>query len=501
MARLQKADVAKMMRILKGDREKILLRLDAYARGIQDDPWMPDNADAEYRLLAERSKTNVIPFIISTPAQALYVDQFRRGFEHDATADAKDLIAVQPEWDHWERSNLQSRQHAIYRGALNFGHSFTVTEFDSKKELKTRGLSALRTSALFSDPANDIVPEFAFTVTKWNSSDDKGQPIPGTGVAWDDKFIYDVTFKELGDDKGLAIKQRKAHGADENPVTRFSCFVDLEGRTTGVVEPLIDLQNRLNQTVFDMLVVQSYAAFKVRTVTGMAPPVVMAAVYENGEIIGWEPELDEQGRMIPDVQNINARRWMWAEDENVKFGTLDETPLDGFIAAIELAFRHIAAVSQTPPHHLLGQIANLSADALMAAETALQRKVEEFKSGFGESWERVFRLAMKMLGEDGADDFNAEVIWRDMEQRSLSQAGDALGKLREQLGIPARGLWSRVPGATAAEVRTWEKLAEQDDPASMLAKSLQSANTNSFVDTGADFRDPVLDKSANVKVA
>jgi hypothetical protein len=190
--------------------------------------------------------------------------------------------------------------------------------------------------------------------------------------------------------------------------------------------------------------------------------------------------------MIPDQVNINARRWMWAEDEHVKFGTLDETPLDGFISAIDLAFRHIAALGQVPPHHLLGQIANLSAEALTAAETALERKVQEFKSSFGESWERVFRLAMKMLGENGADDFNAEVIWRDMEQRSLAQAGDALGKLREQLGIPARGLWARVPGATASELRQWEQLADEEEPSTVLARTLQSATQNGT----PEFREP-----------
>lgn len=481
------------MKILKSDRDSILLRLDCYDRGIQDDPWMPDNADAEYRLLASRAKTNVIPFLVSTPAQALYVDQFRRGFDDEGEPkDAEtpaDLNAVQPEWLHWEESNLGSRQHAIYRGALKFGHSFTATEFDANKRLKTRGLSPLRTTGLFRDPANDIVPEFAFSVTRWPTEEDaNGNFTPGKGTAWDGTHVYDVTFKSLSDDKPTVTKVKEHGGKGENPVTRFTAFVDLEGRTTGVIEPMIELQNRLNQTIFDMLVVQSYASFKVRTVTGMAPPVKMVPVYEDGEIVDWEPLIDEQtGKMVPDQQNINARRWMWAEDPDVKFGTLDETPLDGFIKAIDLAFRHIAAISQTPPHHLLGQIANLSADALTAAETALERKVEEFKSCFGESWERVFRLAMKMLGEDGADDFNAEVLWRDMESRSLSQAGDALGKLRESLGIPARGLWSRVPGATATEVRTWEKMAEEDDAQLVLARTLQNA-TNGGV---TSFREPV----------
>lgn len=491
MASLTKADVVKMARILDRDRQETLLRLDAYNRGVQDDPWMPDNADMEYRLLAERSKTNIVPFIISTPAQALYVDQFRRGRESGEAAMPVDTEAIQPEWDHWEQSNLGSRQHAIYRAALNFGHSFTVTELDDRTgKVRTRGLSPLRTSALFDDPANDLVPVFAFTVTKWNTHVN-GQPVKGTATAWDGTYEYEVRFKSLSSDEGLTVKRVRAHKAPECPVTRFAVFVDLEGRTTGVVEPLLDLQNRLNQTVFDMLVVQSYASFKVRTVTGMAPPVKMAPVYDDGDIVGWEPELDEQGRMIPDQQNINARRWMWAEDADVKFGTLDETPLDGFIKAIELAFQHIAAISQTPPHHLLGQIANLSADALTAAETALRRKVEEFKSCFGEAWERVFRLAMAMLGEEGADDWNGEVIWRDLEQRSLSQAGDALGKLRSELGIPARGLWARVPGATASEIRQWEALADEEEPSMVLARSLQSATASNVTQFRAPEGEPV----------
>ena len=488
MASLTKAHVVKMMRILDRDRRNMLVRLDAYNRGIQDDPWLPDNADNEYRLLAERSKTNIVPFIVSTPAQALYVDQYRRGTEASLSdAAVAPLRAKQPEWDHWEESNLQSRQHAVYRGALTFGHAFTATEFDKNGRLKTRGLSPLRTTALFDDPANDIVPVHAFTVVSWPTGEGDNR-VAGKAIAWDETHRYPFTFKALSDDKGIVFDDPVPHKATENPVTRFTAFVDLEGRTSGVVEPMIDLQNRLNQTIFDMLVVQSYAAFKVRTVTGMAPPVVMEPIYEDGELTGWQPKVDEQGRMIPDQQNINARRWMWAEDKEVKFDTLDETPLDGFIAAIDLAFRHIAALGQIPPHHLLGQIANLSADALTAAETALERKVQEFKSSFGESWERVFRLAMEMLGEDtAADDFTGEILWRDMEQRSLSQAGDALGKMREQLGIPAKGLWSRVPGATAAEIRYWEKLADEDEPTARLANALGAADTTSAT---TQFREP-----------
>lgn len=481
---------AKCLATLMHDR-KTLLRLDEYVRGEQDDPYMPDNADDEYKLLAQRAVTNVVKHAVQTPTQALYVDQFRRGSTSTSLGKAgmgsrqpgnDALAAVQPEWDHWQRSRLDARQAAIYEGACKFGHAFTVTEVDPKDDTKqiTRGMSALKTIALFDDPANDDEPVVALEVTKWpvktdeTNSDGTAKFKPGEATVWDESRRYNITFvsPEAGDPKNISLlsPNGKRHGAKECPVTRFAAAVDLEGRTCGIVEPLIPLQNRINQTVFDMLVVQSFASFKVRTISGMAPPLKMKPIDIDGNevkdpqeddprIVDWVPRTGANGRAIPEAVNVNAKRVFWAEDHETRFGTLDETPLDGFIEAIRLCFQQFAALAQIPPHHLLGTMANLSADALIAAETALVRKTEEFKHSFGESWERVFRIAAQIGGWDqGAEDYSGEVIWRDMENRSLAQAGDSLGKLAKQLGIPVRGLWARVPGVTSNELEHWEAL-------------------------------------------
>ena len=493
MATSPAALAKKLLGILIHDRDTHLLRIDAYVRGEQDDPYMPANADDEYKLLARRAVTNVMPFIENTPAQAMYVDSFRRGRTAERSkSQVESLVktqAVQPEWDHWQKSRLDARQSAVYRGALRFGHSFVLTEKLRDGGVRSKGLSALRTSAVYEDPANDCDPFAVLTVTAWPKSDED-KPVPGKARMWDGVYEYAVTFESMSDfSKGFTTKRLKKHGAQECPVTRFAASVDLEGRTVGVVEPMIELQNRINQTVFDLLIVQSFASFKVRTVSGMAPPIKMRAIDENGNTVDnpeanpdlvadWIPLLDASGRPVPDDINVNAKRFLFAEDPDTHFSTLDETPLDGFIKAIEMAFRHMAALSQTPPHHILGEIANLSAEALQAAETALLRKVEEFKSLFGESWERVFRIAAQIGEFEGQDDFAGEVIWRDMESKSLAQAGDALGKLREQLGIPARGLWARVPGVTATELSHWEDLSEQEDGQLQMAQALTRANNS-----------------------
>lgn len=467
------ASLAKrLLAILSRDGDR-LDRIDNYEQGLHDDPYMPPNADDEYRLLAKRAISNWMPLLVNTPAQALYVDGFRPGSVDGAPRESS---STSPEWGHWQRSRLDARQAAIYKGALKFGHSFTLTE-RTRKGVMTKGLSALRTAALFEDPANDETPYAALTVTAWPRGEERGK-----ARLFDQKSEYQVTFKSIDDLDSVRVGKPKRHGASECPVTRFAAAVDLEGRTVGVIEPMIALQNRINQTVFDLLVAQTYASFKVRYATGMAPPIRRDP--ETGEAI-----LDENGQPIPVPINHNARRFLFAEDEDVKFGSLDETPLGGFIDSVDMSIRHLAAVSQTPPHHLLGQIANLSAEALNAAETALARKIAEFRAAFGEAWERVFRLAAELEGNSaGHEDFSGEVIWRDMESRSLAQAADALGKLKEQLGIPERGLWPRVPGVTQTELEDWESMREADDAQLSLANALTRATGGA--DEPAAFTEP-----------
>lgn len=460
----------RLLGILEHDKPELKI-LDRYLQGNHDDPYMPDGADREYKLLANRAKTNVMPLLVGTPAQAMYVDDYRAGTSDQAVTD----LASQPlgrqksyQMRHWQDSGLDAKQGPVYRGAFSYGHSFVLTE---KKKIKgvtkaiSKGLSAMKTAALFEDPANDIVPYAALTVTRVPMPD-----VPGKARMWIGPNEHVVLFTSYADlEEGVKVGAGTKHGASETPITRFTCAVDLEGRTCGVIAPMKRVQDRINQTIFDLLVTQTYASFKVRWVTGMAPPL-------KRDIETGEPLVDANGNHIPLAVDHNAKRMLFAEDDTVKFGTLDETPLDGFIKSADQAFRHFSALSQTPPHYLLGQIANLSAEALQAAETSLARKIAEFQKSFGESWERVFRVAAELDGELAAlEDEAGEVIWRDMEQRSLAASADALGKLKEQLSIPSRGLWPRVPGVTAGELGYWEELATEDNAQLALANALNRA--------------------------
>jgi hypothetical protein len=473
--------------ILRRDEPRLKL-IDNYYKGHHPQPYMPDGASAEYRLLAERSVTNWCPLLVQTPAQALYVDNFRRSQQMSIDAE------VSPEWKHWQESRLDARQGGVYTTALEFGHSYTVTEKNDEGRPITRGLSVMRTVALYDDPAYDLDPVAAVYIKTWPG---KPNPIPlldgslrydkhGLAYVWDDTFRYEIQF-DLADINPVILDVTE-HGAGECPVTRFTAYLDLEGYAWGVIEPILPLQDRINQTIFDLLMGQTYNSFNVRYVTGMAPPFQM----EQKQDGTYGPKLDDEGQPIPDKQYLNASRFFYAEDDKVKFGQLTGGDLSGFIESAELAIRHLSSLTQTPPHFLLGQIANVSAEALEAAETSLSRKVESFRSSFGESWERVFRIALQMLGEAGAYDFLGEVIWRDLGASSLAQSADALGKFAESLDVPKRGLWNRVPGVTRQELNEWGKLREEDDKELALMQktygTMQTANGTTQPASGATTR-------------
>lgn len=437
-----------------------LKKIDEYYRGRHLKPYTPPNASQEFRDLSERAITNWCPNLVQTPAQALFVDNYRRdGIDPTGATDES------PEWLHWQRSRLDAMQAPVYYSALKFGHSYTLTEKDRNGRVTTKGLSTLRTVTLYDDPAVDLDPVAGVYFKRFASGTEAKQR--GHAIVWDERYRYEVWY-DIGGRWGLIPGSQRAHGASQVPVTRFHAYRDLEGRTWGVIEPLIPIQDRINQTIFDLLIAQTYTSFTVRYVTGMAPPMRMKKD-EYGE---WVPEEDANGDPVPDAQAMNASRWFYAEDENVKFGHLPAGDLTGFIRAAELAVQHLSALSQTPPHFLLGQIANIAAEAMEAAETALSRKIEEFRTSFGESWERVMRIAAELDGDtEAADDFSGEVVWRDLGASSLAQSADALGKFAEALGIPKRGLWGRVPKASKSELALWELLRQEDDKEMQLMQA------------------------------
>lgn len=411
---------------------------------------MPKSASAEYKELQRRSITPWLGLVVTSIAQALFAEGHRQPSAGEDSPLWKNL---------WQPNSLDSRQSAVYRAALTHGLSY-VTALPGKNPLTgadaavIRGSSVKRMAAYYADEAEDDYPEYAIRadlVTKKtsNGSEEKRWIVQ----FYDATSITDLSCDEDGEEH-WQFHGSRTHGVGVVPVVRFTNNLDLDGETVGEVAPYIPLASRIDQDTFDRLVVQRFSSWKVRYIAGMT-----------------KPETDEERRAASLA--LRQEDLLVSGDPATKFGTLDATSLDGFINARDADIRDLAAVTQTPPHHLLGLSPNLSAEALAAAESALMRKVEERRHSFGESWETVLRLGAWISGDQvAAEDFGSQIRWRDIESRSLAQVADALGKLAAQLHVPVEMLWHRIPGWTDQDTLEAKELLESGAEEALLATLL-----------------------------
>lgn len=429
----------------KREKEK-LDRIDKWYRWDHDKPHAPRTATREYRQLSEHAQTPWLGLVVTSVAQELYVEGYRN-------ADTKDNGAA---WSAWQANGLDGRQIAIHRAALAYGLAYTTVipgadEITGAPMAVIRGHSPRRMMAFYDDVVEDVWPEYALRADPAKMNGQQGFRLR----LYDDEFVHTMTATAAGD--AVSYVSSGAHGQNVCPVVRYANNLDLEGRADGEVEPFIPLAARIDQTTFDRLVVQRFASWVVRTIAGMSKPeTVEAAAVE---------------RLRLRVEDI-----LIAEDADTKFGSLPASDLAGFIAGKDADIRDLAAVTQTPPHFLLGQIANLSAEALAAAEASLSRKVEERKHTFGESHEQTLRLSAHIIGDEaGAVDFAAQVRWRDMESRSLAQTADALGKIATMLGVPVEMLWEKIPGWTDQDVARAKQLAAENGGLQQIMNDILAA--------------------------
>lgn len=440
----QDAVKSRLWPLLAAERTRVA-RIDRWMRWDHDNPHQPRHSTREYKDLASRAQAPWGRRVVTAVTDQLYVEGYR----------ATDVEENSPPWEWWQANGLDARQIAVHESAVGYGLAYNVV-LPGKSWLGDpmpviRGLDPSQMIAVYEDPAWDDWPVYALRAEAVKVGDRMGWKLR----VYDDTNVHHLVMSSTGD--SLKHVRSEQHEIGVCPVVRFANHLDLRGRADGDIDPVIPVLGRIDQTVFDRLVVQRFSSWKVRTIAGMAKPEL--------------PEDAAAERLRLKVEDL-----LVAEDPDTRFGTLDETSLAGFIEAHDADVRALAALSQSPAHELVGTMSNLSAEALAAAEASLTRRVTRVKHPLGEAWEQTLRLAGKAMKDDAAaKDFASEMLWRDMESRSLSQAADALGKIATMLGVPPELLWEDIPGWTQAKVERAKAIVEQGGGIDALIRELTAS--------------------------
>lgn len=434
----------KLWPLLQLERVRVA-RIDRWMRWDHDSPHHPRHATKEYRDLAQRAQAPWGRRVVTAVTDQLYVDGYK------PTDEGENAGA----WRWWQANGYDARQIALHEAAVGYGLAYNIVlpgrSWLGEPMPVIRGLDPSQMVAVYDDPAWDDWPVYALRAEPQRVGDRTAWKLK----LYDDALVHSLVMSQSGD--SVKYVGQQAHGLKVCPVVRFTNHLDLRGRADGDIDPVIPLLGRIDQTAFDRLIVQRFQSWKVRTVTGMAKP---------------DTDEEAQAKRL----QLKAEDLLVAEDPDTRFGTLDETSLSPLIEAHDADIRTLAAVTQSPAHELIGQMANLSAEALAAAEASLTRRVTRVKHPLGEAHEQTMRLAAHAMGDDAAAaDTSAEVTWRDMESRSLAQAADALGKLATMLGVPVEVLWSKIPGWTEQDVDRAKAIVEAQGGFDALAAQLLDA--------------------------
>lgn len=392
-----------------------------WALGRQALPELPsDTNSGEYADLQERATTPWLSLVVQSLVQSLYVEGFRTDGDHEDQAL----------WHAWQQNRMDARQASVYEASATTGVSYVAilpqgTPGEVRRPMlggdvptpEWRCYSSTSMTAFY-DSANSEWPTYALA----------GAPAPSWRKApdlWHVQLLDDTHVHTLEVRNGIpvVIGDPVPHGSNVVPVVKFVNRETIDGRAIGEVEPYTTVASRIDQDVFDRLVVQRFGSWRVRYATGILTPD--------------DPEAADRQNLEMLISSL-----LTSDSELTQFGTLQETPLDGHLRAPLEDVRMLAAVSQTPPTVLTGDLSNISAEALAAIEGAFQRKVEARKSTLSEAWEQCFGLTAELHGWDV--DPLAQVRWRDLESRSLAQVADAFGKLATQLEVPVEVLWDKL---------------------------------------------------------
>lgn len=390
---------------------------------------MPAQATAEARELANLRETPWMRLLVTMLGQQLEAE----GVRSSNAPDRQDWI-----WSAWQRNRMASRQRALHRAALAYGYSYaTVMPGDSGAVI--RGRSPRNLYAVYQDSVVDEYPAYYVLVDE------------NRYTVVDEEAVYSL----VEEDGRLQYVEHHIHDIGVAPAVRYSNEIDLEGRTSGEIEPMIVPAKRIDKTMHDRLLIQHHASFRVITATGLTRPA------------NEEEARQQKVRIAHDA--------VLAGEQDVQYGTLPASPLDGIASALRLDLEWFAAASQTPAHAYTGDLINLSADALEESRAAYEAKGRDRKIGFGDSHEQVLRLAAHIENRpEDAQDFSLSISWADHGARSLSQSADALGKVATMLGVPPEKLWDRIPGVTPDQAAEWLQYTKENPNAeAQLAAALE----------------------------
>jgi len=447
--------------------------LDELYRGNHPMPDVPEKFRLLFRGFQKIARTNYLALVVEAPLERMNVVGFRVG-DNDTADDAT--------WQRWQQAHLDADQVAVHRMMLSMRRGYTMVGAHPRK------------------PGQVVItPEHPTQVIHESYPEDRREVRAALKLWVDDVGGYlranvYLPAGEAGLNAGRVFRYRGARnssqevllasqshnllfeafqewelidsmptGLDDVPITPFENRFDPIRGARGEFEDVVDIQLRINNTIFHRLVAEQFGSFRQKA------------------ILDYVLERDANGDPIPpELRNDPGTAWIFEPGEDGNRPTLFEfsqTSTADIISAAAADVRDLASISRTPPHYLLTGMVNVTGDALKAAETGLIMKVkrEHIPEASG-GWEATMAKAA-LLSDDPTDFTSAETLWADPESRTLGELADAALK-KKTAGVTWRQLMLDL-GYTPDAIDRMESERVQDALTESLMNPVPVGGANS----------------------
>lgn len=454
--------------MLRNERTKRYAR---YYKGQFDLPWLPEQAEDEFRRILNMTGSNYMGLVVDAMVERMNLIGFRRDDSEDGTADL-DM------WRIWTYNNLDSHHdQGMLEAAIHCAFYYIIEP--NRKDPKNPFIG-------IEHPTQCIVEHVPGTNRRERAAGLKAWIDEWTGYIFANVYTKTHVFKYQAKDPQALMDSsiragslpgerslievgkhwmERSIGKEEfgarHPVREVPLIESpnnprlLEGGVSELSD-LCEIQDRITKTLADRMMTQDYGAFPQRWASA------------------W-PKEDASGTANDPIE-VGRTRLLTTDIAETRFGQFDAAPLDPYSAAKREDVVDIASRSRTPAHYLIAGLANINGETLKASESGLVSKCLQRMSGHSDPAQDVARMALRLAGVNVPDDVRIETMWSNPEFRTQAETTDALIKMRQAADLPRQVVWERW-GATPTEQKRWKSLLEEErqeaienDPVLLLAE-------------------------------
>lgn len=437
-------------------------KLERYALG--DHPY--PNGDKRYvvalRDLQRKARTNYCGLVISAVTERMKPLGFQFGPEEQIDEEAQSI---------WNYNDMDYQSQIIINTAATFGDAYVlvappieedgepiisaedprmcITETDPR--LVTKTLAGLK---MWQDDADSTIRAVLYLPNEIRTY--RGPAIAdviGTDVASLTKILVGRSAAA----GGFVLERVQRNPYNQVTLVKVSWQPAFGSQSRAEHEGVLDIQDRINHTILDRLVISKAQAYNQRWVTGA----------KKGD--EFKPGAD----------------MVWATvDKDAKMGQFDAADVTPILTAVKDDIGDMAAISQTPASYLMNRIVNVSGDTLNQDQAALTSKIQFRQIAVGWALERVIRMAFLIKGNtDKAKETKLETIWKRPVIYKIEMLGDFMAKTA-QAGVPIDVVMQVTDLFTSDQIERSRQHAEEMNAQEMNMRQKELDNAVQVAKTG-----------------